>query len=71
VAHQQCESLAATLLGGGEVSGVTFGLAHQRRGHRFHGRLEQVEQMVLQARVDDGVLESVAHGQCSVVVLLT
>ena len=74
-AHQQREPLAAAPLGGGEVGGVEFGLAHQRRGHRLHGRFEQVEQMFLQASVDvarghvvnDGVLESVTHGQCSVV----
>lgn len=73
-AHQQREPRSRAL-GGGEVGGVEFGLAHQRRGHRLHGRFEQVEQMFLQAGVDvarghvvnDGVLESVTHGQCSVV----
>lgn len=31
-AHQQREPLAASCLRGGEVRGVEFGLAHQRRG---------------------------------------
>ena len=68
-AHQQRESLAAKLLSGGEVGGVESGLAHQRRGHRFHGRLKQVEKMVLQAGVDvarrhvvnNGAFESVTN----------
>jgi hypothetical protein len=74
-AHQQREPLAAAPFGGGEVGGVELGLAHQRRGHRLHGRFKQVEKMFLQAGVDvarghvvnDGVLESVTHGQCFVV----
>jgi hypothetical protein len=39
-AHQQPETLAAARLGGCKVGGVEFGLTHQRRGHRLHGRLE-------------------------------